>query len=112
MNEKGGPTTEVAYFDLDNREWKSAPSLLGKPMNGFGAAAWNQGDSIVATTSEGDIQKLVVDSNGWEVVGKTHDARFFHRLLPYRDGEFISLGGANMQQHSKFPNLEVISLPK
>ncbi len=111
MNEKGGPTTEVAFYDIASGEWKSAPALQGKPMNGFGAAAWNQGDTIIATTSEGDIQKLTSDATDWEIVGKTHDARFFHRLLPYRNGKFVALGGANMQQHLKFPNLEIISVP-
>ncbi len=110
MNEKGGPTTEVAFLDIEARTWNPAPSLSGKPMNGFGVAAWNDGNTIIATTSEGDIQRLAPDGKEWEVVGKTHDARFFHRLLPYGDGRFVALGGANMEQHLKFPNLEVISI--
>ena len=110
MNEKGGPTTEVAYLDIEADTWKPAPPLSGKPMNGFGVAAWNLGSAIIATTSEGDIQRLTFGGQEWEVVGKTQDARFFHRLLPYGDSRFVALGGANMEQHSKFPNLEVISI--
>jgi N-acetylneuraminic acid mutarotase len=111
MNEKGGPTTEVACYHPESREWKSAPALQGKPMNGFGAAAWNHGDSIIATTSEGDIQKLTQDAEQWEIVGKVRDPRFFHRLLPYSEGKLVALGGVNMKEQIKLPNLELVFVP-
>ncbi len=110
MNEKGGPTTEVALFDIGSREWKPAPAMQGKPMNGFGVAAWNQGDSIIATTSEGDVQELKAQATNWEIVGKVHAPRFFHRLLPYSEGKLVALGGVNMHQQIKLPNLEIVSV--
>ncbi len=110
MNEKGGPTTEVTLYDIGTHEWKPAPPLQGKPMNGFGVAAWNQGDSIIATTSEGDIQELKSQAKNWEIVGKVHSPRFFHRLLPYSEGKLVALGGVNMHQQIKLPNLEIVSV--
>ena len=111
MNEKGGPTTDVSLYDIESHEWRSAPALQGKPMNGFGAAAWNQGDTIIATTSEGDIQELTLQATRWEIVGKVHSPRFFHRLLPYSKGKLVALGGVNMHQQIKLPNLEIVSVP-
>lgn len=111
MNEKGGPTTDVELYDIESSEWKSAPALQGKPMNGFGAAAWNQGDAIIATTSEGDIQELTSEATHWEIIGKVQAPRFFHRLLPYSEGKLVALGGVNMHQQMKLPNLEIVSIP-
>ena len=111
MNEKGGPTTDVSFYDIGSQEWKPAPALQGKPMNGFGAAAWNQGDTIIATTSEGDIQELTSRATRWEILGKVQAPRFFHRLLPYSQGKLVALGGVNMHQQIKVPNLEIVSVP-
>jgi hypothetical protein len=111
MNEKGGPTTEVSCYDTAKREWRSAPSLQGQPMNGFGAAAWHLGDNIIATTSEGDIQELRPAAQSWEIIGKVQEPRFFHRLLPYGHGKLVALGGVNMHEQTKLPNLEIVSIP-
>jgi Galactose oxidase, central domain len=111
MNEKGGPTTEVATYDLDRCEWQTAPSLQGRPMNGFGAAASSLGDTIITTTSDGDIQTLTPNSDRWEITGKVRSPRFFHRLLPYHEGKLVALGGVNMTEQTKLPNLEIVTVP-
>ncbi len=110
MNEQGGPTTEVASFDIDSKKWAIEPKLLGRPMNGFGASVWDVGKSLIATTIDGDIQKLTEGASSWEVIGKTRNARFFHRLLPFTERQLLAVGGANMSE-GKYPNVEIISVP-
>lgn len=109
MTEKSSPTTEVAYFDTTNSVWNTAPALHGRPMNGFGTAAWPVQNAIVATTIDGDILRLTRDSKDWEQIGKTRDARFFHRLLPIASDRLVALGGANMEK-GKFNELELITI--
>lgn len=109
MDEKGGPTTAVNFLDLKSGEWHSVSNLPGKPMNGFGAAACTIGNSIVVTTSEGDVLRLSKSVSDWESLGKSRDHRFFHRMLPLNEKELLSFGGANMS-HGKHPNVEVISV--
>jgi hypothetical protein len=108
MNEKGGPTKSVAIYDPNADTWSEGAELLGeKPMAGFGAAGWSVEGALVVTTYEGDIQRWNEDAQQWELLGKTADARFFHRLLPLDGQHVVSLGGANMAE-GKFLELEVI----
>ena len=109
MNEEGGPTTEVSYFDTTKSDWNAAPSLHGRPMNGFGVAAWPVHNELIATTIDGDIQRLGPESKDWELIGKTRDARFFHRLLPIASDRLVAIGGANMGK-GKFAGIELITI--
>lgn len=108
MNEQGRPTKAVSMYDPANNTWRSAADLLGEqPMAGFGAGAWSSDGQLVVTTYEGAIQRWDDATNGWHLLGKSRDARFFHRLLPLNDGKLLAIGGANMES-GKFLDLEVI----
>ncbi len=109
MNEKGGPTKAVAIYDPTSDQWSDAPELLGKEaMAGFGAAGWSVASGLIVTTYEGDIQRWNDQEQQWQSLGKSADARFFHRLLPLDNSRLVSLGGANMEE-GKFLNLEIIA---
>ncbi len=108
MNDDGEPTKAVAIFDPATQGWSEAPELIGeKAMAGFGASAWSAGGKLIVTTYEGDIEQWDESANNWKVLGKSSDARFFHRLMPIDDKSLIAIGGANMES-GKFLNLEVI----
>jgi len=108
MNENGGPTKAVAIFDPASKSWSEAADLIGeKAMAGFGASGWSAGGKLIVTTYEGDIEQWDESAKSWKVLGKSSDARFFHRLLPIDDKSLIAIGGANMES-GKFLDLEVI----
>ena len=109
MNEKGGPTKEVVVYDPENKSWNKTAELLGeKSMAGFGASGWSIDGRLIVTTYEGDIQVWNDDSQSWTQVGKTADARFFHRMLPLDQTHLVSIGGANMEE-GKYLDLEPIA---
>lgn len=107
MDEEGGPTTAVEIYDPQSAAWSHGPSLVGKPMTGFGAAAWSLKGRLLVSTMDGEIQQLANDGSAWMVTGKTRDARFFHRLLPLDGETLITIGGANMDS-GKFTAPELI----
>lgn len=110
MNQQG-PTRDVSVFDPATQTWSAGPELLGEsPMSGFGASAWSTAGKLIVTTYTGDIQRLSSDGKSWKVIGKTQDARFFHRMLPLGRKTLISIGGANMEQ-GKYLAPERIELP-
>lgn len=109
MNEEGGPTREVGVFDPQTNAWTEGPELVGEEgMEGFGASAWSIDGKLVATTYSGKIQQLNSAGTQWNVIGRTKDARFFNRLLPFGRQALISVGGANMELHEKYVVLELI----
>lgn len=109
MNAKGGPTKDVVVYDPASKAWSSAPELLGQePMAGFGASGWSLDGKLIVTTYEGDIQVWDDAKETWNSVGKTVDARFFHRMVPLDATHLVSIGGANMEE-GKFLDLEPVS---
>jgi hypothetical protein len=44
----------------------------------------------------------------WEKINTLESGRFFHRLLPLNDQNFVLVGGASMET-GKFHELEVLS---
>ncbi|MCC7333936.1 MAG: hypothetical protein IT422_02500 [Pirellulaceae bacterium] len=105
-----GPTRKVSIFDPVTKTWSDAPALVGeKNMDGFGASGWSIDGRLIVTTYSGDIQQLAADGRAWEVIGKTKDARFFHRLLPLKENSLVSVGGANMEE-GKYLEPEVINM--
>ncbi len=110
MNQAGGPTRAVSIYDPATNAWSSAPALRGKSdMAGFGVAGWTTPAGVVVTTYEGDIQRLGKSQEGWELLGKSKTARFFHRLLPLTAFELVAVGGANMEE-GKYLELETIEV--
>ncbi len=98
MQREGGPTRDVAVYDPANQAWLEGPALLGdNDMVGFGASAWSIDGQLVVSCYNGDLQLLSSDGSAWRRLGKTQEARFFHRLLPLDTHQLISVGGANME---------------
>lgn len=108
MERQGGPTRQTSVFDPATQQWSAGPELVGtQGMIGFGAACWELDGKLIATTYDGSVQVLSEDQQQWLSVGQTEDARFFHRMLPFRSGHLVLFGGANMES-GKFTNPEVI----
>ncbi len=98
MQEKGGPTRQVAVFDLATGQWTGGPELPGDdPMEGFGSSSFNVGGRVVVSTFGGNVFELNADGDGWLPLGSIQPGRFFHRLLPVSESGFALIGGANMQ---------------
>lgn len=109
MQQKGGPTKKVALFDLTAGQWADGPELPGEGrMEGFGSACFNVGGQLIASTYGGNVYRLADDFSKWEVIGELDEGRFFHRLLPMNDKQFVLVGGASMES-GKFYDLEVRS---
>jgi hypothetical protein len=110
MEQDGAPTRKTSVFDPATQQWSAGPELLGmQDMVGFGAACWPVNNRLVATTYDGSVQVLSGDRKSWQAVGRTEDARFFHRMLPFRAGHLVLIGGASMES-GKFLQPEVIRL--
>jgi N-acetylneuraminic acid mutarotase len=110
MDEDGSPTKAASAFDPSTKSWTELAEIQGdEPMAGFGAAAWSIDGKLIVSTYEGQIEAWNEKSQKWDSIGKTADARFFHRVLPVDDGRLVSLGGANMDS-GKFLELEVFSV--
>lgn len=101
-------TTEVHGFDLAKQTWFVAPSLPGKPMQGFGCAALSIGGHLIATTMNGEVHQLSDDGQRWQTIGKLSEPRFFHRLVTH-SGAAWAIAGANTRGH--LDTLERLNLP-
>ena len=98
MRKTGGPTTEVAVYDLTEKKWSDGPALPGKGrMAGFGSSCFNIGGKLIVSTYDGSVLKLNNRSDGWEKLHQLETGRFFHRLLPMAANQFVLVGGANME---------------
>lgn len=110
MNEKGGPTREVAIYDPASNSWTQGPTIQGGMMDGFGSSAFAVGDQLIVTTVSGSIQSLRPGQTEWDYVGQLADARFFHRVLPWGADRLLIVGGANMEE-GKTTSVEVLKIP-
>jgi N-acetylneuraminic acid mutarotase len=110
MQEEGGPTRAVAVYDPESKTWRDGPKLLGeKPINGFGSSSFAVRGKLYVSTLDGSLQKLSDDGQSWEKAGQLERARFFHRMLPLGDSQFVFVGGANMGI-GKFEEVEVLDV--
>ena len=66
-------------------------------MEGFGNSCFNIGGSLVVSTYGGNVYELNAAGDEWISLGTLETGRFFHRLLPVSDSEFVLVGGANME---------------
>lgn len=96
MDSEGGPTTETIAYRPASNTWETVGSIVGVPMNGFGAAAavWN--GKLMVSTVDGALQELNDATGTWSVVGHATTGRFFHRMLPISNESVAIFGGANM----------------
>lgn len=109
MQQKGGPTKKVAIYDPATKIWSDGPSLPeGDNMEGFGSSCFLVGDRLVVSTYGGNVYRLDKAMAKWEKINTLESGRFFHRLLPLNDQNFVLVGGASMET-GKFYELEVLS---
>lgn len=108
MQQKGGPTTKVSFYDIQAKTWSEGPALPGKGMEGFGSSCFNVGGQLVVSTYGGNVYRLSEDATKWEALKKLDEGRFFHRLLPIGKEKFVLVGGASMES-GKFYDVEILS---
>lgn len=109
MQQKGGPTKKVTIYDPKAKKWSDGPSLPeGDNMEGFGSSCFQVGGQLVVSTYGGNVYRLGKDMSKWEKISKLESGRFFHRLLPLSEKDFVLVGGASMET-GKFYELEVLS---
>ncbi len=109
MQDKGGPTTKVAIFDLEKQVWKEGPNLPGQGMEGFGSSAFNVGGNLVVSTYGGHVYRLNAGDRQWEKITTMPEGRFSHRLLPISNTHVVLVGGANMES-GKTDEIEVVKV--
>lgn len=112
MQQKGGPTSKVAFYDIKKESWSEGPGLPGSgSMEGFGSSCFNVGGRLIASTYSGVVLKLSKDQKSWEKIGDLAPGRFFHRLVAVSDREAVVVGGANMSI-GKCQEVEVFDVKK
>lgn len=95
MDDIGEPTTDVFVFDVQSQKWEPGPAVPGQPMDGFGCSAFNVGGRIIVGTFSGQVLQLGEDGKKWELIQTLKPGRFFHRLVPINDTQFLILGGTS-----------------
>jgi hypothetical protein len=110
MQPEGGPSKRVDIFDPATGAWTQGPDILGeKPLAGFGTSAFALNGHLYVSTMEGKLQRLADDGQSWQVARELPTPRFFHRMLPANDHQFVIVGGANMSI-GKFETTELVSV--
>jgi hypothetical protein len=105
-------TRHTTIYSPAENAWHEGPELVGDGhMMGFGTAAIAVDGATLVSAIDGSLQELKVGADQWTPCGKTEDARFFHELISLDAHHVLVLGGANMGEHRKFQNIEVINLP-
>ena len=97
MQQRGGPTTQVAIYDIDSGEWSDGPQLPGEGMEGFGSSCFHVGGKLIVSTYGGSVYQMEPKADGWKKIRQLETGRFFHRLLPAGDNGFLLVGGASME---------------
>jgi hypothetical protein len=97
MEESGDTVRQVAVYDIESKSWSEGPELPGDDdMEGFGTACFNVGGNLVVSTVGGNVYQLNDEATEWVALGQLREGRFFHRLLPLSEREFILVGGSGM----------------
>ncbi len=112
MQQKGGPTTAVDYFDIQSGKWHESKPLPKKGrMEGFGSSCFCVGGKLVVSAYSGNVYTWNSKTENWDDFGELETSRFFHRLIDIGQNRFAVLGGANMDSGKVFET-EVFELPK
>lgn len=109
MQNKGGPTTEVAIYDPQANAWSTGPALPGEAMEGFGNSSFAADGTLYVSVMSGKVYKLASGGDKWEQVHQLDKPRFFHRMLPTSDHRLVFVGGASMEK-GKANETEVFEL--
>lgn len=109
MTDQAEPTTRVDMYDPQSDSWTTGPSLPGSGMSGFGSSSFANDGRLFVSTLDGFLHRLALDQQSWQTLAKIEPARFFHRMLPSDDGEFLLIGGANMSI-GKFTHIDQIRI--
>ncbi len=107
MDNQNTQVLTVDWFEPSTQTWGKGPDLPQGPMAGVGVAACEANGKLYASPYSGKVLTLSEDGTQWRETTALHASRFFHRLLPARDGGIIAVGGSNRQ--GALMDLEVIS---
>jgi hypothetical protein len=91
-----GTTRRVDVLDTETGAWTEGPELIGeRSIHGFGPAARATDDGLFVSSLAGIVQRLDDDGKSWSEAAPLAAPRFFHAMVPVRDG-LLLVGGANM----------------
>lgn len=109
MDSENDTSREVDIYDVASGQWSQGPKLPDGPMDGFGASACLQGDTIYASTYAGKIFALKKEATAWETVVELKQRRFFHRMVPLPGSRLLLIAGAS-RKTGHLDSLEVVEL--
>ncbi len=112
MQDRGGPTRKVSYFDTTKNAWAKGPELPPSDdgdITGFGTTAFAVDGRIYVSTSTGTIVGLNSSGSQWEELAELEDARLFPRMVAFGDNKLVLVGGANMDS-GKAMEVEVLEV--
>ena len=92
FDENDDPTRCVDVYDPKANAWAAAPSLPGRPQNGFAPAACTHDGRLYASVGDGTLHRLGDGGKDWDLVA-TATPRIAHRIAPNGPAILI-LGGA------------------
>ncbi len=110
MDSHDEPSRAVDWWEPATGKWGKGPDLPDGSMAGFGIAGCAAADRVLASPLSGKISALSADGKQWEEVAALTNPRFFHRLLPLKDGRLLAVGGSSRK--GQIPALELVELGK
>lgn len=110
MDEDHHISRQVDALDLATGEWSELKELPGEGMHGFGVSAWNLGDKLYVSGTDGVLFGIQAASDDWQPVAQLNDARFFHRLLPVKKNQLVQVAGASLDREGHIADCEWISV--
>jgi len=110
MDEDHHISRQVDALDLATGEWSELKQLPGEGMHGFGVSAWNLGDKLYVSGTDGVLFGMKNPSEDWQPVAQLNDARFFHRLLPVKKNQLVQVAGASLDREGHIADCEWISV--
>jgi len=110
MNDGHDIERTVSVYEPAEERWSDGPELPGEGMNGFGVSAWNLGDKLLVSGTDGRVHCLSEDGTKWETAARLATPRFFHQLVPApQENRLLAVGGAAMRE-GHLTSIEVIDL--
>ena len=108
ISREGKFSREVHVFDPVSARWSRAADF---PVDGFGIAASSDGDTLVASASDGQVYALADVTGAWKPVAKLALPRFFHQLVQVAPTRLVALGGiSGMHSGPRIRQVETLEL--